>query len=116
VCDVATEQGVVRVLGYFIQKTGLVYSFIGYAAQAQYDGYLSTFEQTLGRFSNLTELARINVKPERLTIRATPRQTSLRQALQNFGVQQDELESHAILNGMGLDDTVPANTLLKVVR
>ena len=107
VCDVATEQGVMRVLGYFIQKADVVYSFIGYAGQAQFDGYLGTFEQTMGRFRNLTDLARINVKPERLTIRATPRQVSLRQALQNFGVQQDELESHAILNGMGLDDAVP---------
>jgi predicted Zn-dependent protease len=72
VCDVATEQGVMRVLGYFIQKAGVVYSFIGYAGQAQFDGYLGTFEQTMGRFKNLTDLARINVKPERLTIRAVP--------------------------------------------
>ena len=105
-----------RVVCYFIQKASIVYSFIGYAGQAQFDGYLGTFEQTMGRFGNLTDPARINVTPQRLTIRATPRQVSLRQALQNFGVQQDQLESHAILNGMGLDDAVPANTLLKVVR
>ncbi|HSV92435.1 MAG TPA: hypothetical protein VLH81_05145, partial [Desulfobacterales bacterium] len=116
VCDVATEQGVMRVLGYFIQKTGAVYSFIGYAGQAQFDGYLGTFEQTMGRFANLTELVRINVKPERLTIRAVPRQVGLRQALRNFGVPQDRLEVHAVLNGMGLDDAVRANMLLKVVR
>ncbi len=115
-CDVTTDEGVMRVLGYFIQKAGVVYSFIGYAAQAQYDGHLVTFEQTIGRFRNLTDLARINVKPERLAIRAVPRQVSLRQALQNFGIQPDDLESHAILNGMGLDDAVAANTLLKVVK
>ena len=116
VCDVATEQGLLRVLCYFIQKADTVYAFLGYTGQAQFDGYLGTFEQTMGRFRNLTDLARINVKPDRLTIRATPRQVSLRQALLNFGVQQDELASHAVLNGMGLDDAVPADTLLKVVK
>jgi len=76
VCDVATEQGLLRVLCYFIQKADTVYAFLGYTGQAQFDGYLGTFEQTMGRFRNLTDLARINVKPDRLTIRATPRRSA----------------------------------------
>jgi hypothetical protein len=39
----------------------------------------------------------------------------LRQALQKFGEPQDKLEALAIINGMKLDDTVPANTIIKVV-
>ena len=113
--DVATEQGSLRVLSYFIQKDDIVYAFLGYTAQAQFQAHASAFDQTMSRFANLTDQARINVKPERLAIKKTARQGSLRQALQGFGVAQDKLEAHAILNGMKLDDTVPAGTLVKTV-
>jgi len=113
--DVATDQGVVRALAYFIQKDGRVFAFLGFAAQARFDTYASAFERTLGGFATLTDAARINVKPERLGIRKTARQGSLRQALQGFGVAQDKLEAHAVLNGMKLDDTLPAGTLVKTV-
>lgn len=113
--DVATEQGSLRVLSYFIQKDDVVYAFLGYTAQAQFQVHASAFDQTMSRFANLTDPARINVKPERLAIKKTARQGSLRQALQGFGVPQNKLEPHAVLNGMKLDDTVPAGTLIKIV-
>ncbi len=113
--DVTTEQGVVRALSYFIQKDNAVFVFLGYAAQAQFDGYLSTFSQTMGRFRNLTDPKRINVQPERLAVKTTSSPGPLRQALQGFGVPQDKWEALAVLNGMKLDDLVSARTLLKVV-
>ena len=113
--DVATEQGSLRVLSYFIKKDDVVYAFLGYTAQAQFQAHASAFDQTMSRFANLTDPARINVKPERLAIKKTARQASLRHALQGFGVAQDKLEAHAILNGMKLDDDLPAGTLIKVV-
>jgi predicted Zn-dependent protease len=115
VADVTTEQGVIRALAHFIQKDDRVYAFLGYTAQAQFNTHGSAFDRTLGGFANLTAAARINVKPERLAVRKTARQGSLRQALQGFGVPQDKLEPHAVLNGKKLDDTVPAGTLIKVV-
>jgi len=102
--DVTTEQGVFRSLCYFIQKENAVYVFLGYAAQAQFDGYLSTFDQTMGQFRSLTDSKIINVKPDRLAIRTTSSQGSLRQALQRFGGPQEKGEALAILNGMKLDD------------
>jgi predicted Zn-dependent protease len=113
--DITTEQGVIRTLSYFIQKENAVYVFLGYAAQAQFDGYLSAFSQTMGQFRNLTDPKKINVQPERLAVRTTSSQGPLRQALQGFGVPQDKWEAAAILNGMKLDDLVPARTLIKVV-
>lgn len=113
--DVATEQGSLRVLSYFIKKDDVVYAFLGYTAQAQFQAHASAFDQTMSRFANLTDPARINVKPERLAIKKTARQASLRHALQGFGVAQDKLEAHAILNGMKLDDDLPAGTLVKTV-
>ena len=115
VVDVATEQGAIRAMAYFIQKANLVYTFLGYTTQAQFDAHSAAFNQTLGQFKALTDAAKINVQPSRLAVRKVSRQTSLRQVLQGFSVAQDKLEPHAILNGMKLDDTVPAGTLVKIV-
>lgn len=115
VSDVTLEQGVIRVMSYFIQKGQTVYVFLGYTEQGRFDGYSSVFNQTMGRFNNLTDSRKINVKPERLALMRTTTQGSLRQALGKFGVPNAKLEDMAILNGMKLDDAVPANTLLKVV-
>jgi predicted Zn-dependent protease len=115
ISDVTTEQGLIRVLSYFIQKDKTVYVFLGYTGQAQFDGYFPVFDQTMGRFKNLTDSGKINVKADRLAVKRTTTQGSLRQALQKFGVPQDKLEAQAIINGMKLDDALPGNTIIKVV-
>jgi predicted Zn-dependent protease len=115
ISDVTTEQGAVRVMSYFIQKGPAVYAFLGYSEQARFDGYSSVFDQTMFRFNNLTDSGKINIKPDRLAVKRTATQGSLRQALQKFGVPEKQWEALAIVNGMKLDDAVPGNTLLKVV-
>lgn len=115
VSDVATEQGVIRVMSYFIQKGQTVYAFLGYTEQSRFNGYSSVFEQTMGRFNNLTDSRRINVKADRLDVKRTTTQGSLRQALRKFGEPENQGEALAIINGMKLDDAVPGNTFLKVV-
>jgi predicted Zn-dependent protease len=74
VSDVTTEQGVIRVMSYFIQKGQTVYAFLGYTEQSRFNGYSSVFEQTMGRFNNLTDSRRINVKADRLDVRRTATQ------------------------------------------
>ena len=115
IADVTTEQGVIRVMAYFIQKGQTVYAFLGYTEQSRFGNYSSVFEQTMGRFNNLTDSGKINVQAERLSVKRTTTQASLRQALQKFGGPEKTWESLAIVNGMKLEDSVPGNTLLKVV-
>ena len=115
VSDVTTEQGVIRVMSYFIQKGQTVYAFLGYTEQSRFNGYSSVFEQTMGRFNNLTDSRKINVKADRLDVKRTTSQGSLRQALQRFGEPANQAEALAIINGMKLDDGVAGNTYLKVV-
>jgi predicted Zn-dependent protease len=114
-CDVAVEGGVLRALSYFIKKDTHVYGFLGYAVQAAFDGRLGTFEQSMKGFRNLTDSARINVRPDRVALRKVTRGGTLRQALLDLGVAQDGLEEHAIMNGLELTATVAVNTLLKIV-
>lgn len=115
ISDVTTEQGVISISSYFIQKDNKIYVFHGYTGQAQFNNYLPSFNQTMGQFKTLTDASKINVKPGRLVIKKTQRQGSVRSALQEFGVPQDKLEEMAIMNGMQLDDAVAPNTLIKVV-
>ena len=115
ISDVTTEQGVIRVMSYFIQKGQTVYAFLGYTEQSRFSGYSSVFEQTMGRFNNLTDSSKINVQADRLDVKRTSSQGSLRQALQRFGEPANQGEALAIINGMKLDDAVAGNTYLKVV-
>ncbi len=115
ISDITTEQGVIRVLSYFIQKDQTVYVFLGYAEQARFDGQFSIFDQTMDRFNILSDSSRINVKPNRLSVKRTTTQGSLSQALQRFGEPENRREVLAIINGMKLDDALPVNTFLKVV-
>lgn len=115
IADITTEQGTIRVMSYFIQKEKTVYVFLGYTEQARFDSYSSVFDQTIGRFKNLTDSNKINVKADRLALKKTTTQGSLRQALGKFGRPEVKLEDLAIINGMKLDDAVPHNTIIKVV-
>ncbi len=116
ISDATTEQGVIRVLSYFIQKGQTVYVFLGYTEQSRFSGYSSVFDQTMGRFNNLTDASKINVKPDRLSVKRTTTQGSIRQALRSFGGPENKWEALAIVNGMKLEDSVPGNTIIKVVR
>ena len=115
VSDITTEQGVISVSSYFIQKDDKVYAFHGYTGQAQFASYSPAFDQTMSQFKRLTDSSKIDVKPERLAVKTTRQQGTLRNILQQFGVPNDNMERLAILNGMQLNDTVPANMLIKVV-
>jgi predicted Zn-dependent protease len=115
ISDITTEQGLVRVLSYFIQKEKTVYVFLGYTGQERFDGYFPIFDQTIGRFKNLTDSNKIKVKADRLALKRTTSQGSLRQALRKFGEPEDKWEALAIINGMKLDDALAGNTIIKVV-
>jgi predicted Zn-dependent protease len=114
VSDVALEQGSIRVASYFIQKEEHVYVFHGYTDPALFDRYNPVFRQTMGRFDRLTDRAKLNVKPDRLTLKRTTGPGSARQAFQQVGVAPDKMEKMAILNGVRLTDTLPAGTMIKI--
>jgi len=111
----ATEQGNIGIASYFIQKDSFVFVFHGFSGQAKFEEYLPAFTNTMKQFKNLTDPRKINVKPDRIAIKQIRTQSTLRKAFQQFGVPNDKMENLAIMNGMQLDETVPANTLIKVV-
>lgn len=106
----------VNIFSRFIAKDGAVYVFHGLAAAADYDTYQSLFSGTSGNFSTLTDRARINVTPARITISRVPRRQTLQEFLQSKSVAADEREKLALLNGMQLSDMLQAGTRVKLIR
>lgn len=116
ITQIQTQQGLLRVMSYFIQKDAKVYVFHGFSSINLFSAYSPIFKNTMSGFNDLKDPGKINVKPERIRIRTTPKGGSLRQVLLDLGAHKDKLEQLAILNGKHLNDRIAANTLLKLVE
>jgi predicted Zn-dependent protease len=114
--DVQTQKGVVRVLSYFIQRGKEIFVFHGLTSPGLFQKYGSIFEGTMRNFRELSDPKRINVKPDRIRIRAIGSAGTLENALRSLGVPNEKLKETALPNGRNLDEVIPANTMLKVVE
>jgi predicted Zn-dependent protease len=61
----------------------------------------------------LTDQEKLNRQPEKIKIITNSRSQSLGQALQSQGVPADRINEFAILNGMEVNETIPAGMLYK---
>lgn len=113
VSDISSSQGTLRVMSYFIEKEGNVFVFHGFSAQAAFSQFQTTFQGTMEGFKRLTDQSKINIEPQRIAVKKVNQATTLEQALRSFGVPDGELNEMALLNGMNLTQSVPANTLIK---
>jgi predicted Zn-dependent protease len=114
VSRVTSESDTMKLMSYFILKGGTVYQMHGLTTPALYPQYADTFASALGGFRQLTDASRINVKPQRLAVRSIGKAAPLRTILKQGGIADDRLDEMAIMNGMQLDETVPAGTLIKI--
>ena len=104
----------VQVLAYFIQHNNLVYQFVGVSAPQTFAQYANMFQSYIQSFRTLTDQSKINIKPERITLQSVSRSMSLQQALSSYNVPSNRMEEMAILNGMQLNETVAAGTMIKI--
>jgi predicted Zn-dependent protease len=112
----ASESQTLQLVSYFIAKDARVYVFHGFTAQADFGNYQSALQVPMQGFANLTDAAKINVKPDLLRIKRVNSATTLRQALKTNGVADTYLYEHAIINGLELTSMLAANTMIKVVE
>lgn len=115
ISDVQGQQGVLRVVSYFILYENNVYVFHGISAQADFANYQPTLESVMKGFKKLTDSSKINVKPDRIRVKKLTRPMTLRDALLSFGTPDSKLEELSLVNGMNLTDTLPAGTRIKTV-
>ena len=116
VSDLATQQGIIRIISTFIEHQDLVYFFHGYTAQSRFRDHLSSFRTTMEGFRPLDDEKRRNVTPDRLRIRTVKRTDTLHKALISLGVSKDDLKEAALLNGKSLTASVAAGSLIKIVE
>ena len=116
VSDVRGESGTIRVVSYFIQRDKSIFYFHGLSKPPTFDKYLSTFERTMKGFKELTDPKKINVKPDRIRLRSTKTAGTVESNLRSMGIPKGDLDDLALLNGMELNENLPANTLVKVIE
>lgn len=108
-------QPVLRTMSYFIQYNGSIYHLIGVSTINDFNNYADSFNYTMQGFRQLTDLAKINKKPERVRIKSVSKGSTLEQVFRNYNVPEKRYEEFAILNGMKLTDNITAGTLIKII-
>ena len=105
----------IGVLAAFIAYNGSTYAFTGLGAQNTFNRNQRAIESIIGSFSELNDQSKINREPDRIRIVSNPRAQTLQQALLGAGIPNDRLEELSVLNGMTLNQQLPAGTLFKAL-
>ncbi len=105
-----------RVLSYFIEYDGTIYSFHGICKLADYDSNNQYYTYTMTNFRTLNDPAKLNVRPERIRIQKATKSGSLSSILRSFDVPEDRMEEHTLINGLDLDNFVQQGTLIKIIK
>ncbi|MCX5833388.1 MAG: M48 family metalloprotease [Deltaproteobacteria bacterium] len=114
--EVRSRQGVVRTLSFFIQKERQIFVFHGLSSARLFPQYEQTFSDTFSAFEELKDPEKINVQPDRIRARFTKKTETIENALRSLGVPDDKLKDVVVLNGGTPGQTLPANTLIKIVE
>jgi predicted Zn-dependent protease len=116
ISEVRSEKAVYRLISYFIEKGKNVFVFHGLTTAERFQNYAPLFENTMRQFRELSDPRRIDVKPDRIRIRATRSSDTLESALRSLNVSNEKLKQMVLLNGGNPNQIIPANTLIKVVE
>ncbi len=114
--DIRTQREALRVLSCFIEKDKKVYVFHGLSFIERFRNYGGLFESTMQGFRELHDPRRIDVRPDRIRIRAARTSDSAENILRSHGVPEEKLKEMVLINGWSPNQRVQANTLIKVVE
>ncbi|MEM9930607.1 MAG: M48 family metalloprotease, partial [Bacteroidota bacterium] len=110
-----SQSQTIRVVASFISYGNNVYMMLGMSLAQDFNRYQREIEGSIGSFARLTDPSKLNRIPERIKIVSNPRSQTLQQALQAQNIPADRLNEFAVLNGMELNQTIPAGMLFKAV-
>ena len=88
---------------------------IGVSTQTDFNSYTQYFNNSMQGFRELTDISKLNKKPERIRIKTVSSNQTLAQALRSYNVPDRRNEESAILNGMKLTDNLTSGTLIKII-
>lgn len=110
-----SQSQTIRVLASFISYGGNTYMMLGMALAQDFNRFQREIEGSISSFNQLTDPSKINRLPEKIKIVSNPRSQSLGQALQAEGIPADRINELAILNGMEVNQVIPAGMLFKAL-
>jgi predicted Zn-dependent protease len=116
VSNLTTDDGILRVVSYFIEKAPGVYEFHGITAAADFGKYEKSFREVMEGFREVTDPAALNKQPQRLRIAQAPSSGTMRSALQALGVESGMHDELSILNGLKPDEPVEKGYWIKIVE
>jgi predicted Zn-dependent protease len=117
VADQKNEQTgqTIRILSYFISYQKMIFTFHGLSELANFDNNVQYFNQTMRNFTVLNDQAKINKKPNRISIKIASRNATLQNLLSEYKIAEADLKELAVINGMALDQNVEKGSLFKII-
>jgi predicted Zn-dependent protease len=99
-----------------LKKGDWVYAFQALSSPDGFPKYASSFKATVASFRNLTEAAKIDRKPKRLTLVKANGTDTLQAILKRSGVSEKDGPVFAVINGLELTAVPAAGKLIKTAR
>ena len=112
--EVATQDGVLEGVATFLDYGGRTYQILAYTPRGKLATYDQVFRNAIGSFDRLTDPTALGVEPLELQLVTVQRSTTLRRMAQSRTLPIS-LETLAIVNGLGEDETIPAGRTVKWV-
>jgi predicted Zn-dependent protease len=110
------QQQSVRTLIYLIQYGGNIYTMLGASAKNNFPNYARIFQSVSKSFNQLTDQEKLGREAERVRIKTVEQTATLQKVFAGYGVPEKRYEELAVLNGMQINERIPAGTLIKVVE
>ncbi|NUO78972.1 M48 family metalloprotease [candidate division KSB1 bacterium] len=114
--NVQSQNNVLQVLSYFIQKEQYLYVFHGYTTVALFKNYAGAFEHVMAGFDHLRNQAALTKKPYRVRIERARQGADLATVLRSFKMKEEMLNELSILNGIKLEERLQTGSMVKIVR
>jgi predicted Zn-dependent protease len=108
-------QSTIQILSYFIEFNKNYYVFHGVSSQANFNTYYQAMKATMNSFSQVTNPAKLVVKPDYLRIKKVTKAATLSEIFKSFNLPADKFNEYALMNNMELTAQVPAGKLIKIV-
>ncbi len=117
IADAAMQNGgEVRLAVQFTEYGGNVYQILGYSAKADFANWENKFGYTMRGFGPLSDPSKINVSPNRLKVISATSTGPFNRFVPSNLPTAFTAEDIAILNQVGMTQTVPAGEMLKIVQ
>lgn len=99
-----------------IRKGSQVFTFLCAAGEADFAKHTGAIESAIRSFQPLTDPAKLNRKPLRISMQAARGAEVFRAALKRLNAPEKQWKNLEMLNGLSLDKAIGADRAIKIVR